>query len=144
MDQSIREVDPGELRLPPSRKSGADPWKLHQQIREFGPQQAGAAFPRGSVGTSCFPWFHCRPSEGLRRKATQSVEDGIPTRERGNEFSFLGFRVGRGVSGAGRRRGASRTAFPRGSVGTRGWEALVCVARCVVLRRGVCYPEICS
>ena len=33
---SIREVDPGELRLPPSRASGADPWKLHQQIRQLG------------------------------------------------------------------------------------------------------------
>jgi hypothetical protein len=36
MGQPIREVDPGELRLPPSRASGADPWKLHQQIRQFG------------------------------------------------------------------------------------------------------------
>jgi hypothetical protein len=36
MSESIREVDPTELRLPPSRSSGADPWKLHQQIRQFG------------------------------------------------------------------------------------------------------------
>jgi hypothetical protein len=35
MSQPIREVDPGELRLPPSRASGADPWKLHQQIHQF-------------------------------------------------------------------------------------------------------------
>jgi hypothetical protein len=41
MGQSIREVDPGELRLPPSRASGADPWKLHQQIRRFGPSKSG-------------------------------------------------------------------------------------------------------
>jgi hypothetical protein len=36
MSQPTREVDPRELRLPPSRASGADPWKLHQQIRQFG------------------------------------------------------------------------------------------------------------
>jgi hypothetical protein len=29
-------VDPAELRLPPSRAGGADPWKLHQQIRQYG------------------------------------------------------------------------------------------------------------
>jgi hypothetical protein len=29
----ILEVLPGELRLPPSRAGGADPWKLHRQIR---------------------------------------------------------------------------------------------------------------
>ena len=33
---AIQEVLPGELRLPPSRATGADPWKLHQQIRQFG------------------------------------------------------------------------------------------------------------
>ena len=36
MSGSVRQVDPGELRLPPSRASGADPWKLHQEIRRFG------------------------------------------------------------------------------------------------------------
>lgn len=36
MSQAIREVDPSELRLPPSRASGADPWKLHRQIAKFG------------------------------------------------------------------------------------------------------------
>src|SRR2546430_7039217 len=41
MGQPIREVDPSELRLPPSRASGADPWKLHQQIRQFGSSRAG-------------------------------------------------------------------------------------------------------
>ncbi len=41
MSQSIREVHPGELRLPPSRASGADPWKLHQQIRQFGSSRTG-------------------------------------------------------------------------------------------------------
>ena len=29
-------VDPGELRLPPSRRSGADPFKLADQVRRFG------------------------------------------------------------------------------------------------------------
>ena len=32
----IHEVLAGELRLPPTRFAGADPWKLHQQIRQFG------------------------------------------------------------------------------------------------------------
>lgn len=41
MSQVIREVDAGELRLPPSRASGADPWKLHQQIRKFGSSKDG-------------------------------------------------------------------------------------------------------
>src|SRR5262249_60350199 len=41
MSASIREVDPSELRLPPSRASGADPWKLHQQIRQFGTSKDG-------------------------------------------------------------------------------------------------------
>ena len=41
MDQPIREVDPSELRFPPSRVSGADPWKLHQQIRQFGSSKSG-------------------------------------------------------------------------------------------------------
>ena len=36
MSQDAREVDPNNLRLPPSRDSGADPWKLHQQIKKFG------------------------------------------------------------------------------------------------------------
>ena len=41
MSQPIREVDPSELRLPPSRASGADPWKLHQQIWRFGSSREG-------------------------------------------------------------------------------------------------------
>ncbi len=41
MSQSIREVDPNGLRLPPSRGGGADPWKLHQQIRQFGASKHG-------------------------------------------------------------------------------------------------------
>src|SRR4026209_2196820 len=41
MSQPVREVDPGVLRLPPSRIGGADPWKLHQQIRQFGSSRDG-------------------------------------------------------------------------------------------------------
>ncbi len=41
MSQSIREVDPSELRLPPSRQAGADPWKLHQQIAKYGGSKVG-------------------------------------------------------------------------------------------------------
>lgn len=36
MREAIRLVDPRDLRMPPSRSGGADPWKLHQQIRQFG------------------------------------------------------------------------------------------------------------
>ena len=41
MAETIREVDPNELRLPPSRASGVDPWKLHQEIRQFGSSKDG-------------------------------------------------------------------------------------------------------
>ena len=37
----IVEVDPGTLRLPASRQSGADPFKLQEQLRRFGDQSAG-------------------------------------------------------------------------------------------------------
>src|SRR5712692_1490886 len=41
MEQSVQEVDPTELRLPPSRSSGADPWKLHRQMGRFGASKDG-------------------------------------------------------------------------------------------------------
>ncbi len=41
MAMAVRDFDPSELRLPPSRASGADPWKLHQQIRQFGGSSVG-------------------------------------------------------------------------------------------------------
>lgn len=41
MSQCVREVDPAELRLPSSRGGGADPWKLHQQIRKYGTSKDG-------------------------------------------------------------------------------------------------------
>ena len=40
-DARRREVDPTELRLPPSRASGADPWKLHREIRQHGSSKQG-------------------------------------------------------------------------------------------------------
>jgi hypothetical protein len=41
MTESIREVDPNDLRLPPSRASGADPWKLQRQIGKYGSSTDG-------------------------------------------------------------------------------------------------------
>src|SRR5262245_54175699 len=35
------DVDPRELRLPPPRRSGADPYKLQQQIARFGTSTTG-------------------------------------------------------------------------------------------------------
>jgi hypothetical protein len=40
MAAEIRYVDPRELRVPPSRASGADPFKLQQQIAQFGASAA--------------------------------------------------------------------------------------------------------
>jgi hypothetical protein len=37
----FREVDPGDLHLPPPRASGADPFKLAEQIRRFGDSVLG-------------------------------------------------------------------------------------------------------
>ncbi len=37
----FRDVDPRELRLPPSRRQGADPAKLQSQIARFGRSTAG-------------------------------------------------------------------------------------------------------
>ncbi len=37
----FRDVDPVELRLPASRLSGADPYKLQQQIVRFGASTVG-------------------------------------------------------------------------------------------------------
>jgi len=37
----FRDVDPAELRLPPALVAGADPYKLQQQIRRFGPSAVG-------------------------------------------------------------------------------------------------------
>ena len=37
----FRDVDPRELRLPPSRRQGADPAKLQRQISLFGQSAVG-------------------------------------------------------------------------------------------------------
>ena len=44
MPQDFRDVDPRELRLP-SRRSGADPYKLQLQIARFGASSAGMPPP---------------------------------------------------------------------------------------------------
>jgi hypothetical protein len=41
MPSVFRDVDPRELRPPPSRRSGADPIKLQRQIARFGASSAG-------------------------------------------------------------------------------------------------------
>jgi hypothetical protein len=41
MAADIRDVDPAELRLPPSRSSGADPIKLQRQIAKHGKSTTG-------------------------------------------------------------------------------------------------------
>src|SRR5439155_9201511 len=41
MPSHFRDVDPRELRVPPSRRSGADPFKLQRQIARFGASSAG-------------------------------------------------------------------------------------------------------
>ncbi len=41
MAADIRDVDPAELRLPFSRWSGADPYKLQRQIAQHGTSIAG-------------------------------------------------------------------------------------------------------
>jgi hypothetical protein len=41
MPNDIREVDPRDLRLPPSRLEGADLMKLHRQIAQYGSSIVG-------------------------------------------------------------------------------------------------------
>jgi hypothetical protein len=41
----FRDVDPGELRVPPSRRQGADPGKLARQISLFGRSAVGMPPP---------------------------------------------------------------------------------------------------
>ncbi|HEX7377505.1 MAG TPA: hypothetical protein VF278_10350 [Pirellulales bacterium] len=42
---NLRDVDPAELRVPPSRAQGADPAKLARQIALFGDSIAGMPPP---------------------------------------------------------------------------------------------------
>src|SRR5712664_4228715 len=41
MPSDLRYVDPATLRVPPSRSTGADPFKLQQQIARFGASAVG-------------------------------------------------------------------------------------------------------
>lgn len=41
MAADFRDVDPAELRVPPSRLSGADPYKLQRQIASYGASTDG-------------------------------------------------------------------------------------------------------
>jgi hypothetical protein len=41
----FRDVDPAELRVPPSRPQGADPAKLQRQIARFGRSMTGMPPP---------------------------------------------------------------------------------------------------
>jgi hypothetical protein len=41
MPPDFREVDPNDLRVPPSRSTGADPAKLQRQIAQFGASVVG-------------------------------------------------------------------------------------------------------
>ena len=47
----FRDVDPSELRVPPSRRQGADPAKLARQILLFGGSTAGMPPPWVYEGT---------------------------------------------------------------------------------------------
>jgi hypothetical protein len=46
-----RDVDPHELRVPPSRPYGADPAKLQRQIAQYGRSSAGKTPPWVYEGT---------------------------------------------------------------------------------------------
>jgi hypothetical protein len=53
MATQFLDVDPRSLHVPPSRRSGADPFKLHRQVAQFGSSMAGMPCPwvyRGSDG----------------------------------------------------------------------------------------------
>ena len=53
MPTQLLDVDPRELHVPPSRRAGADPFKLQRQIGLFGASSAGMPPPwvyRGSDG----------------------------------------------------------------------------------------------
>jgi hypothetical protein len=52
--RAFRDVDPCELRLPPSRHQGADPAKLARQISLFGRSAVGMPPPWVYEGTDGF------------------------------------------------------------------------------------------
>jgi hypothetical protein len=53
MATQLLDVDPRSLHVPPSRRSGADLYKLHRQIAQFGSSKSGMPAPwvyRGADG----------------------------------------------------------------------------------------------
>ena len=50
-DREFLEVDPAGLRVPSSRRDGADPYKLHRQIAKHGTSIAGMPPIEVSRGT---------------------------------------------------------------------------------------------
>jgi hypothetical protein len=53
MPRQFLDVDPRTLHVPPSRSTGADPYKLQRQIAQFGASTSGMPAPwvyRGSDG----------------------------------------------------------------------------------------------
>ena len=50
----FRDVDPRELRLPSSRRFGADPFKLQRQIARYGTSTVGMPRPLVFVGRDGF------------------------------------------------------------------------------------------
>jgi len=53
MAAQLLDVDPRTLHVPPSRLSGADPFKLQRQIARFGASTAGMPAP----------WVYVVPTE---------------------------------------------------------------------------------
>jgi hypothetical protein len=51
MPATFRDVDPRTLHVPSSRPTGADPFKLHRQIAQFGASNAGMPPPWVYEGT---------------------------------------------------------------------------------------------
>ena len=51
MPPTFRDVDPRTLRVPSSRPTGADPYKLQRQIAKFGASAAGMPPPWVYEGT---------------------------------------------------------------------------------------------
>jgi len=64
MAADFRDVDPAELRRPPSRLAGADPSKLQRQIARFGDSSDG--MPPEIVKTGSPPFRQHRRVAGDR------------------------------------------------------------------------------
>jgi hypothetical protein len=62
----IRDIDPRELRVPPSRRQGADPGKLQRQISLFGRSADGMSPPWAYEGTDGVLMLHNRVTRATR------------------------------------------------------------------------------